>query len=78
VRTIEGKNYYMPGEVCDPIGKEWFWVEGDMPRSDESLLKQYQACRARGVNLLLDVPPQCLDLFAQSFDGAALPNAAFR
>jgi len=57
MRAIEGKTYYMPGEVCDPIGKEWFWVEGDMPRADDALAKQFQACKARGVNLLLDVPP---------------------
>lgn len=56
-RQIEGKDYYLPGEVCDPIGKEWFWVEGDLPRSDASLAKQFAEARARGVNLLLDVPP---------------------
>jgi alpha-L-fucosidase len=56
-REIEGKKYYMPGEVCDPIGTKWFWVAGDRPRSDEALLKQFQACRQGGVNLLLDVPP---------------------
>lgn len=56
-RVIEGKEYYLPGEVCDTIGKEWFYVEGDMPRSDETLLSIYRACRERGVNLLLDVPP---------------------
>jgi len=56
-RTIEGKKYYMPGEVCDPIGKDWFWVAGDKLRSDESLLKQFNACRAGRANLLLDVPP---------------------
>ncbi|MGB9623381.1 MAG: alpha-L-fucosidase [Phycisphaerae bacterium] len=56
-RTIEGKEYYMPGEVCDPIGKEWFFVPGDTPRADAVLADQVQACRARGVNLLLDVPP---------------------
>ncbi len=56
-REIEGKRYYMPGEVCDPIGKEWFFVPGDKPRADEELLKQYQACRQRGVNFLLNVPP---------------------
>jgi alpha-L-fucosidase len=56
-RTIEGKIYYMPGEVCDPIGKEWFWVEGDLPRAAEALAEQYRACRARGANFLLDVPP---------------------
>ncbi|MGW8256784.1 MAG: alpha-L-fucosidase [Thermoguttaceae bacterium] len=56
-REIEGKKYYMPGEVCDPIGKDWFWVAGDKPRSDQTLLKQFQACRQGGVNFLLDVPP---------------------
>lgn len=56
-RTIEGAEYYLPGEVCDPIGKDWFWVEGDQPRSDEELLGQLEACKKRGVNLLLDVGP---------------------
>ncbi len=56
-RVIEGKKYYMPGEVCDPIGKEWFWVEGDLPRPDAELAAQFEACRQRGVNFLLDVPP---------------------
>ncbi|MBI5091612.1 MAG: alpha-L-fucosidase [Candidatus Hydrogenedentes bacterium] len=57
MRTIEGKEYYMPGEVCDPIGKEWFYVDGDVPRPAAELAKQFESCRARGVNLLLDVPP---------------------
>lgn len=56
-REIEGKRYYMPGEVCDPIGKEWFWVAEDKLRSDEALTKQFQDCRNGGVNFLLDVPP---------------------
>lgn len=56
-REIEDKEYYMPGEVCDPIGKEWFYVEGDTPRPDEDLLKIFDNCRNGGVNLLLDVPP---------------------
>ena len=56
-REIEGKKYYMPGEVCDPMGKDWFWVAGDKPRSDEALRKQFRTCRQGGVNLLLDVPP---------------------
>ncbi|MBN2325781.1 MAG: alpha-L-fucosidase [Candidatus Omnitrophica bacterium] len=56
-RTIEGKEYYMPGEICDPIGKEWFYVENDLPRSDEDLLNIYEIAKNRGVNLLLDVPP---------------------
>ncbi len=56
-RTIEGKEYYLPGEVCDPIGENWFFVPGDKPRPDEELLNILQSCRNRGVNLLLDVPP---------------------
>jgi len=56
-RTIEGKTVYMPGEVCDPIGKEWFYVSGDKPRTDDVLLKQLVGCRQRGVSFLLDVPP---------------------
>ena len=56
-RQIEGKSYYLPGEVCDPIGKDWFWVKGDKPRSDQALATQFEACRSGGVNLLLDVPP---------------------
>ena len=56
-REIGGRNHYLPGEVCDPIGKDWFWVEGDAPRPDDKLLEMLQVCRARGTNLLLDVPP---------------------
>ncbi len=56
-REIEGKRYYMPGELCDPIGKDWFFVDSDNARPDEVLLAQFQASRQRGVNVLLDVPP---------------------
>ncbi|MCK4789274.1 MAG: alpha-L-fucosidase, partial [Desulfobacteraceae bacterium] len=56
-RTIEGKEYYMPGEVCDPIGRHWYYRPPASPRPDRQLLEQYLACRRRGVNLLLDVPP---------------------
>jgi alpha-L-fucosidase len=56
-RTIEGKEYYIPGEICDPIGKEWFHINDDQPRSTEELAGIYQASRKRGVNLLLNVPP---------------------
>jgi alpha-L-fucosidase len=47
----------MPGEANDPIGEDWFWVEGDKPRSDKALEKQFQACRAGHVNFVLSVPP---------------------
>ena len=56
-RSIEGRRYYLPGELCDPIGKEWFYVEGDRPRPDEELLHLLTECRQRGANALLDVPP---------------------
>jgi len=56
-RTIEGREYYVPGEVCEPIGKQWFYVDGDAPRPDGALVELHEACRARGTNLLLDVPP---------------------
>lgn len=69
-RDIEGKRYYIPGEVCDPIGKEWFYVEGDVPRSDAELLGMYLVCRSRGTNLLLNVPPdrngRIPDMYRQS------------
>jgi alpha-L-fucosidase len=56
-REIEGDRYYMPGEVCDPIGREWFFTEDDVPRSDEELLGMYLVSVTRGTNLLLDVGP---------------------
>lgn len=56
-REIEGKKYYMPGEVCDTAGSAWFWITGDKPRPDEALLQLFRICRTRSVNLLLDVPP---------------------
>ena len=71
-RLIEGKEYYMPGEVCDPIGQDWFYVENDPPRSDQELLEQYQDCRKRGVNLLLSVPPDKRGLIPQTSVEAVL------
>lgn len=56
-RTIEGRRYYIPGEMCDPIGKHWFFVDGDDARPAEELLNQFTTCRQRGVNVLLNVPP---------------------
>jgi alpha-L-fucosidase len=56
-RDVEGNQVYMPGEVCDPIGKEWFFTEADRPRSDSELLGMYLTATSRGTNLLLDVGP---------------------
>ena len=62
-RMIEGKEYYLPAEVCDPIGKNWFYVSSDKPKPDAELLNQYQSCRQRAANLLLSVPPDKHGLF---------------
>ncbi len=51
------RDFYIPGEVCDPIGYEWFWDEADGLRSVEELLGMRLICRERGVNLLLNTPP---------------------
>lgn len=56
-REIKGKSYYMPAEVCDPIGKDWFYLKQDQPRANEELTKQFLSIRKRGANFLLDVPP---------------------
>ena len=37
--------------------KEWFWMHGDKPRSEEALLNLFNACRTGGTNFLLNVPP---------------------
>jgi alpha-L-fucosidase len=66
-RTIEGKDYYVPGEVCDPIGKEWFYVERDQPRSDEELLGMYLVSISRGTNLVLNVPPDKSGVIPQKY-----------
>ena len=66
-REIEKKKYYMPAEVCDPIGKEWFYRENDVPRTDAELLGMFLICRSRGANLLLDVPPNKHGLIPQKF-----------
>jgi alpha-L-fucosidase len=69
-REIEGKKYYIPGEVCDPIGREWFFAEADQPRSDEELLGMYLVCISRGSNLLLDVGPDKHGLIPENYIGA--------
>jgi alpha-L-fucosidase len=71
-RMIEGKPRYIPGEVCDPIGKEWFYVEKDRPRPDAELLGMYLVCRSRGANLLLDVPPDKSGVIPRMFVDALM------
>jgi alpha-L-fucosidase len=51
------KEYYVPAEVCDPIGYLWFRFDDDAPRSDAELLGMRLICQERHSNLLLNVPP---------------------
>lgn len=71
-RQIEGKDYYLPAEVCDPIGKEWFYKEGDQPRSDAELLGMYLVSVSRGANLLLDVGPDKHGLISPDYAAALM------
>jgi alpha-L-fucosidase len=69
-RTIDGANYYIPGEVCDPIGSDWFCTDRDQPRSDAELLGMYLTAVSRGANLLLDVGPDKHGLIPDRFAAA--------
>ncbi len=50
-------DYYIPGEVCDPIGYDWFYHPRDVLRPDSELLGMRLLCQARKANLLLDIGP---------------------
>jgi len=56
-RTIEGKSFYLPGEVSGPAMETWWWGEDTKIRPDEALATTLRLCRERGVNYLLDAPP---------------------
>jgi len=71
-RDIEGGRHYLPGEVCDPIGREWFYTNGDGPRSDQELLGMYLTCRGRNTNLLLNVPPDQTGKIPQEYVDALI------
>ncbi len=66
-REIEEKRYYIPGEVCDPIGKEWFFTEEDNPRSEAELLGMVLTAVSRGANMLLDIGPDKHGLINQKY-----------
>lgn len=48
---------FIPGEVCDTLGREWFHLDEDILRSAEELIGMRLICRERRANLLLNVPP---------------------
>ncbi len=56
-KEILGRRYYIPGETNDTIGREWFYQENDAVRNDKDLLGMYMATTGRGVNFLLNCPP---------------------
>lgn len=56
-RTVLGKEYFLPAEVCDTVCKRWFFTEGDKPKTDGELLGLALFAEARNCNLLLDVGP---------------------
>ena len=70
MRKIDGADYYIPGEVCDPIGRDWFYTEHDQPRSDAEFLGMYLTSTSRGANLLLDVGPDKHGLIPPRFASA--------
>jgi alpha-L-fucosidase len=69
-RSIEGRQIYLPAEVCDPAGREWFFKDGDDPRSDLELLGMFAVCRARGTNFLLNVPPDRSGRISPTYEAA--------
>ncbi len=71
-RDIENRRYYLPAEVSDTIGMEWFFTENDPPRSDAELLGMYLVTRSRGANLLLNVPPDRTGVIRTEYADALL------
>jgi len=71
-REIGARRYHVPGEVCDPIGREWFHVDDDQPRSDAELLGMYLVSRSRDTNLRLEVDPDRHGLIPPRFVDALM------
>jgi alpha-L-fucosidase len=64
--TVEGKSYYLPMEAWMPIGPpykpmppmhSWFWREGFVTQSAETIAGWYHDCVQRKSNLLLNLSP---------------------
>jgi hypothetical protein len=66
VYDIQGKQYYIPMEVCQTINQNWFWMPGDVTKSVRTLYYWYNETLRRGANFLLDVPPDTSGLIPQS------------
>ncbi|MHC4544938.1 MAG: alpha-L-fucosidase, partial [Planctomycetota bacterium] len=57
IKLIQGKQYYIPMEVCDTLTGFWFWHPEDRARSPRHLYYLYSESIRRGANLLLNVSP---------------------
>ncbi len=57
VKHIDGKEYYIPMEICDTVTANWFWHPTDKPRSIRHLYYLYCESLRRGANFLLNVSP---------------------
>ncbi|HLA85467.1 MAG TPA: alpha-L-fucosidase [Thermoguttaceae bacterium] len=56
--TFEGRQYYLPDEVCETSGQErWFWGELDDIRPARQLYEIHRQTIPRGANLLLNAWP---------------------
>lgn len=56
--VFEGKQYYIPNEVCDSIGQgRWFWGPRDGVRPARQMYELYKQSVGRGSNLLLNAGP---------------------
>jgi alpha-L-fucosidase len=56
-QRVYQKSHYLPMESCEPMGRHWFGILGDEPKSDQELLGTYLLTRARGANLLFNIGP---------------------
>ena len=57
IKLVQGKQYYIPMEVCDTLTGKWFWHPGDRPRPPRHLYYLYSESIRRGANILLNVSP---------------------
>ncbi len=71
-RQIEGKKYYIPGEACDTICDNWFWQKSDKAKSDKELMNKFQICKERGLNFLLNVPPDKQGILPKEYVAALM------
>lgn len=68
-KEILGETYFIPGEMYDTIGRQWFFHDDDPVRSDADLLGMYLTSTGRGVNFLLNCPPDRRGLMPEPWIG---------